>query len=157
VNFHAHISTLKDFPHVITVNNFFQLFGCPLVADPVWERAALYQVSRKVSFTVYGIGAKQGKVADHCGFVLPGCPSFSRIALKVWDAWVGHELYEMQALVETKKPGRLWPERLHRLAPYRCSDCLWPPHAEYTVFHDLSFGVFRTLCRKYDSACISLQ
>ena len=127
---------------MITVNHFFQLFGCPLVADPVWERAALYQVAREVSFTVYGVGAKQGEASDHCGFVLLGRSSFSRIAREARDAWVGHELHEMQAFVKAKKPDRLWPERLHRFIPYRCSNRLWPPHAEYTVFHELPFGIF---------------
>jgi hypothetical protein len=61
VNLHAHISTLEDFQHVITVNHFFQLLGCPLVADPVRKRAALYQVSGEVSFTVYGVGANKAR------------------------------------------------------------------------------------------------
>ena len=103
------------------------------------------QVSREVSFTVYGVGAEQREVANHGGFVLVGRPSFSRVARKAWDAWVGHELHEVQALVKAKKPGRLWTERLHRLALYRCSNRLWPPHAQYTVFHELSFGVFEHL------------
>ena len=50
MNLHAHVSTLEYFQHVIAVNDLFQLLGGPLLADPVGERAALYQVSREVSF-----------------------------------------------------------------------------------------------------------
>ena len=55
MNLDTHVTTLKNFQHVVTINDLFELICCPMVSDPVRESATLYGVAGEVSLVIHGV------------------------------------------------------------------------------------------------------